>query len=200
MTEEIAARIFEPFFTTKGPHGGTGLGLAVIYGNVKQHDGWIEVDSEPGRGTTFRIWIPGTSGAPEARHERDGAAAASRGHGEKILLVEDEELIRGLAARALRERGYSVVEACTAEEALDLLKHGEDRFDLVFSDVVLPGMSGVQLADALLAENPDSRILLCSGYADGRSQWPLISEKGLPFLGKPYSVVDLLETVSGIIH
>ena len=82
----------------------------------------------------------------------------------------------------------------------DLLKRAEGGFDLVFSDVVLPGMSGVRLADKLLAEDPDSRILLCSGYADRRSQWSLISERGLPFLGKPYSVVDLLKTVNGIIH
>ena len=201
MNEETMSHIFEPFFTTKGPHGGTGLGLAVIYGNVKQHDGWINVESEPGRGTTFRIYIPETSGAPEVARQRDELVASdARGHGEKILLVEDEELIRGLAARALRERGYSVVEARTAEEALDLMKRADDGFDLVFSDVVLPGMSGVQLADTLLAEDPDSRILLCSGYADRRSQWSQISERGLPFLGKPYSVVDLLKTVNGLIH
>lgn len=201
MTDETMARIFEPFFTTKGPHGGTGLGLAVIYGNVKQHNGWIDVKSEPGYGTTFRIYVPQTAGEPKPRHASDGAVvAATPGHGEKILLVEDEELIRGLAARALRERGYAVVEARTAEEALDLFARAGGGFDLVFSDVVLPGMSGVQLADTLLAENPESRILLCSGYADGRSQWSLISEKGLPFLGKPYSVVDLIKTVSGIIH
>ena len=201
MSEATAARIFEPFFTTKGPHGGTGLGLSVIYGNVKQHEGWIEVDSEPGHGTTFRIGIPETAGVPEPRQECKSVMAADcSGHGERILLVEDEELIRGLAARALSERGYSVVEARTAEEALDLLNRGDGGFDLVFSDVVLPGMSGVQLADTLLAEDPDSRILLCSGYTDGKSQWPLITERGLPFLGKPYSVVDLLKTVSGIIH
>ena len=200
MNEDTMARIFEPFFTTKGPRVGTGLGLSVTYGNVAQHDGWINVESEPGRGTTFRVYLPETSGEPEEAWNDDSAGAAPKGTGERILLVEDEELIRTLAARVLREGGYAVVEATTAEEALEALDDGQGPFDLVFSDVVLPGMSGVQLADTVISDHPDSRVLLCSGYADRKSQWPLICERGIPFLDKPYSVSALLKVVRSVMQ
>jgi PAS domain S-box-containing protein len=194
MSSEVLAHIFEPFYTTKGPQAGTGLGLSVIYGNVQQHDGWIDVDTGPGQGTTFRLFFPEADELPEADEQQPKPEEASECVGGRILLVEDEELIRDLAAKVLRSKGYQVVDVSTAEEALTHIDDEED-FDLIFSDVVLPGMSGVQLAEAVEQRCPDSRILLCSGYTDRRLQWPTICERRLPFLDKPYSVADLLASV-----
>jgi PAS domain S-box-containing protein len=195
MPQEVMQHIFEPFFTTKGPHAGTGLGLSVVYGIVEQHGGWIDVSSEPGKGTVFSIFLPeAVGGREQAEPEPPARAGISGGDGEQILLVEDEELVRRLAAVVLRRSGYGVVEATTAEEALERLDKN-DQFALVFSDVVLPGMSGVKLADAVLAQHPGLRVLLCSGYTDGKSQWPLIRERKFNFLDKPYSVDGLLEAV-----
>lgn len=200
MDEDMLKHIFEPFFTTKGPHGGTGLGLAVIYGSVKQHGGWIDVESMPFEGSTFRICLPATDELPGDDHKEEERTDTIDPFGRRILVVEDEDLIRTLAVKVLRKQGYSIVEAASAEEAIEHLDGAAAPFDLIFTDVVLPGMSGVQLADTVLSRDPDSRVLLCSGYADRRSQWSLISERGFPFLDKPYSVADLLKVVRGIVQ
>lgn len=195
MPRDVMQHIFEPFFTTKGLHAGTGLGLSVVYGIIEQHGGWIDVSSEPGRGTVFSIFLPEAVGGREpAKPETAARACLSGGDGQQILLVEDEDLVRRLAAVVLRRSGYGVVEATTAEEALARLD-GNEEFALVFSDVVLPGMNGVKLADAVLAQHPGLRVLLCSGYTDGKSQWPLIRERRFNFLDKPYTVDGLLEAV-----
>lgn len=196
MDKETLSRVFEPFFTTKGPGAGTGLGLSVVYGNVRQHGGWIHVYSEPGVGTTFRVYLPATTEAE--KNEVEVPKANGRGDGERILLIEDEWAVRSLASKALRGMGYDVCEACSAEEALDILQV-EEAFDLIFSDVVLPGKSGVQLADELLALDCSTPILLSSGYADRKSQWPVICERGFPFIEKPYSIDDLAERIGGIL-
>lgn len=196
MDKETTARIFEPFFTTKGLGSGTGLGLSVVYGNVRQHGGWIHVYSEPGVGTTFRVYLPATEEAEQP--EKEKPKGDGRGNGERILLVEDEWSVRALAAKALRGMGYEVCEACSAEEALDVIEIA-DGFDLVFSDVVLPGKSGVQLADELVERDARLPVLLSSGYADRKSQWPVICERGIPFIEKPYSIRDLAERISGIL-
>jgi PAS domain S-box-containing protein len=200
MDRDTMDQIFEPFFTTKGPAGGTGLGLSVVYGNIKQHEGWIHVYSEPGRGSTFRIYLPASSQevVENAPQERVGDAIPD-GSGERILLVEDEEVVRRFAVRALRQRGYEVLEAGTAEEAFETFEKESGDFELVFSDVVLPGKSGVQLVDELLARKPALTILLASGYADQKSQWPVIRERGFRFLQKPYSVNDLLATIRDVL-
>lgn len=199
MDKETLEHVFEPFFTTKGPGAGTGLGLAVVYGNVKQNEGWVHVYSEPGMGTTFRIYLPVCKQEDEKAARDEGAASAPDGEGERILLVEDEDVVREFAVRALRERGYSVHEARTAEEALDTFRRAGGDFNLVFSDVVLPGKSGVQLVDELLTDRPEMPILLSSGYADRKSQWPAIQDRGFKFLQKPYSMNDLLRTVRDIL-
>jgi PAS domain S-box-containing protein len=199
MTDEIMKHIFEPFFTTKGQWCGTGLGLSVVYGIVEQHGGWIDVDSVPGKGSTFSVFVPEGTERPQEQQPREpSVASVGAGEGQQILLVEDEELIRRLAATALRKNGYAVVEAATAEDALRVLED-DDSFALIFSDVVLPGMNGVKLADAVLARRPESRVLLCSGYADEKSQWRLIRDRKLPFLDKPYTIQHLLEAVHGAL-
>jgi CheY-like chemotaxis protein len=201
IEREVIDQIFEPFFSTKGPTKGTGLGLAVVYGIIRQHGGWINVYSEPNQGTAFKVYLPSV-GAAQAE-ATDGAAESAtetaRGAGQRILLVEDEEAVRNLASRALRENGYTVFEAGAYEEAIELFDREGGRFDLVFSDVVLPDKSGIRLIDDLLSRRPDLQVLVSSGYTDQKSQWPIIQEKGLKFLQKPYSIVDLLGTVDELV-
>jgi len=199
MDSAVVSRIFEPFFTTK--EKGTGLGLATVYGVVKQHDGWIDVHSEQGKGTTFRVFIPAFSVPLETMAETDHQPAArSKGHGERILLIEDRKEVRDLLIRALGDNGYSVWAAESSDQAIQLFEREKGRFDLVFADVVLPDMSGVQIAEWLRRENPHIRILLGSGYTDEKSQWDAIRLKGTPFLQKPYNLSVLLDTVHHILH
>jgi two-component system, cell cycle sensor histidine kinase and response regulator CckA len=190
IDQEIIPHIFEPFFTTK--EQGTGLGLSVIYGIVEQHEGWIEVYSEMGQGSTFRVYLP-ISLSPAQREGHDAVVLNGlQGLGERILLVEDEEGIRTFVVQALSKEDYVVVAAATAQEALDLFERAGGDFDLVFSDVILPDRGGLHLVDQLLDRNPDLPVLLSSGYTDENSGWPIIQERGFPFLPKPYHLVDLL--------
>jgi CheY-like chemotaxis protein len=152
MDAHVREHLFEPFFSTKPD--GSGLGLAVVYGLVQQHEGWIEVESAPDQGSTFRLYLPSDDGAASATPRGLGGQIAHPGRNERLLLVEDEEGVRRMAARLLRRNGYVVVEAASAEEALDLHTHDKEGFDLVFSDVVLTGQSGVELAGELLAPRP----------------------------------------------
>jgi PAS domain S-box-containing protein len=196
MDEETIDRIFEPFFSTKGPGKGTGLGLSVVYGIVTQHGGWITARSTPRRGTTFDVYLPaaGDVGVPD-QSSRWVQHEPGLGSGERILVVEDEQSVRDLACTVLRKHGYEVFEAGNCEQAMDIYRREEGVFDLVFSDVVLPDRSGVQLADELLSERPTVRLLLSSGHADNRSQWDTINERGIPFIRKPYSLPNLLKMV-----
>ena len=199
MDEDTMGRIFEPFFSTKGPGKGTGLGLSVVYGIVKQHDGWIYTLSTPRRGTTFEVYLPATTAEPASAPALTETAPRRTDGGERILVVEDEHSVRELAATVLRKHGYVVFEAGNVNEALRIFNEEEGRFDLVFSDVVLPDRSGVQLADQLLRDNPRLRMLMSSGHASHRSQWDTIKEKGLPFIPKPYSLPGLLKAVRDTI-
>jgi two-component system cell cycle sensor histidine kinase/response regulator CckA len=198
IDKENIGQIFEPFFSTKKV--GTGLGLSVVYGIVKQHEGWIDVCSRPGQGSMFQIYLPSTSVETEQKPKEEMSLDELRGNGERILLVEDEESVRGFAATVLGEGGYVVFEAASAEQALDVFEREDGDFCLVFSDVVLPDDTGLQLADQLLAHNPELGILLCSGYTDEKSQWSAIQERGFQFLRKPYTLVDLLDTVKEVIE
>jgi two-component system cell cycle sensor histidine kinase/response regulator CckA len=202
MDEATRARIFEPFFSTKGPAKGTGLGLAVVYGIVEQHRGWIDVESAPGRGSVFRICLPTTdieampasSSTAELQREAD-----PRGSGERILIVEDEEAVRDLAMTVLRENGYEVFAAGSVAEALGVFSQEGGRFDLVFSDVVLPDRTGVQLAERLLSERPELPVLLSSGHVEDKTQWCDIANDHLSYIQKPYSLPDLLQAVKDIV-
>lgn len=199
MDEATRARIFEPFFSTKGPAKGTGLGLAVVYGIVEQHRGWIDVESAPGRGSAFRVCLPTTDVGPAPSRSSCTDAERARGEGERILVVEDEEAVRDLAMTVLRDNGYEVFGAASAAEALSVFSREEGRFDLVFSDVVLPDRTGVQLAQHLLTESPELPVLLSSGHAEDKSQWSEIQSDRLSYIQKPYSLPDLLRTVGSIV-
>jgi two-component system cell cycle sensor histidine kinase/response regulator CckA len=192
MSEQTVQRIFEPFYTTKKT--GSGLGLSTVYTIVKQYDGWIDVDSEPGEGSTFQVYLPACSD-PEYETIDVVRPAEFQGNGERILLVEDDGAVRDAVAEMLRAGGYSVVDVGTAEAALKVFEWEEGDFQLVFSDVVLPNKDGLELVDELLGKKPGLSIVLSSGYTDNRSQWPAIRERGYHFLQKPYGVTELLPVV-----
>ncbi|TAN36135.1 MAG: PAS domain S-box protein [Verrucomicrobia bacterium] len=201
MSSDVLAHIFEPFFTTKKEGKGTGLGLAVSYGVAKQNNGWINVSTQIGHGTTFKLYLPVYVGVDPVLDEEGGApvAAALHGHGERILLVEDEPGVRTLAAQVLRSAGYSIVACASAQEAVQACPHADHRFDLLFSDVVLPDGNGIELSEKILAQQPGLPVLLCSGYTDERSRWAAIEEKGFHFLQKPYPLSALLGAVRKIL-
>ncbi|MDO9462729.1 MAG: ATP-binding protein, partial [Deltaproteobacteria bacterium] len=200
MDKETIQHAFEPFFSTKKPGKGTGLGLPVVYGIIKQHGGWINVYSEPGLGSTFNVYFPAVFIEPEEKRAEAISLQELRGRNERILLVEDEESVREFAAIVLGENGYVVVAAADAKEALDIFEKEKEDLHLILSDVVLPDQSGLQLVEQLLLRKPDVRILLCSGYMDDKSQWPVINEKGFRFIQKPYTLVNLLRAVREAIE
>ena len=195
MDEETLQHIFDPFYTTKGEGKGTGLGLSIVYGIVKQHEGWINVYSEPGTGTTFKIYLPAGESGKEQRQEETLRLADFRGDGQHILVVEDDDNMREWSAIALSENGYVVLEARDAEEALQVFGKNKDKISVVLSDVVMPGMSGFQLAEKLIAQKPEIKFMLSSGYTGERAQPEKIRDKGFRFLQKPYTMIQLLSVV-----
>jgi two-component system cell cycle sensor histidine kinase/response regulator CckA len=200
MSEELFQRIFEPFFTTKEAGKGTGLGLAVVYGIVSQHNGWIHVNSTPNKGSTFQIFLPGIEDKPDEWVEPKDQIETLRGAGEKILLVEDEEKVREFTGRALQRCGYTVFSCNSAEEAFSTFQNEKQQIDLVFTDVVLRDKNGIDMIEEMLIRKPDLQVLLSSGYMDQKSQWPIIRERGFPFLQKPYALSDLLRATHDAIH
>jgi two-component system cell cycle sensor histidine kinase/response regulator CckA len=194
MDAETMSRMFEPFFTTKDAGQGTGLGLASVFGIVEQFGGRISAYSELQRGTTIKVYLPRTDEPAEAAAEvpdRSGPVSGT----ESILLVEDEEVLRVLIARTLRDRGYQVVEARYATEAFALLNEPGRLVDLVLSDVVMPGMSGVAFVERVHAEWPNVRAVLMSGFSDRAEARAIPDGFGVPFLEKPFSQDQLLTVI-----
>ena len=191
----ILDRIFDPFFTTKEQGKGTGLGLSAVYGIAKKHGGWINVDSIPDEGTTFKIYLPVISA--ESNPDRDPLLSQEKfkGNQERILLVEDEEVVRNLLEELLSEKGYKVFPAASAKEALDIFEKKKGAFDLIFSDVVLPDLRGPKLVEQLLKQNPEIRVLFTSGYSDEKSDRQIINRFGYSFLNKPFTSYDMLKAV-----
>jgi signal transduction histidine kinase/CheY-like chemotaxis protein/HAMP domain-containing protein len=196
MDSATKARIFEPFFTTKEVGKGTGLGLATVYGIVKQHEGWIEVSSEVGKGTTFNVFFPASSDPVKAATSQPSLVAPVRGGRETILLVEDEQVLREMAHLILQDCGYQVLDAGCGAEALQVWELNSGRIDLVLSDVVMPGgMSGRELAERLLASRPKLRIIFTSGYNVEETNTDFFRRDGAAFLQKPYTRADLAKAV-----
>lgn len=196
MDEETASRLFEPFYTTKELGKGTGLGLSVAHGIVNQHGGWIDVHTHPGEGARFDIYLPALDeGVPEPAEPDSPEGEIPRGDGERILLVEDDKALRTFAHTALTMNGYRVDVCPTGEAALEVFARDGKAFDAVFSDVVLPGINGLKLAEELSRMRPEVPILLCSGYPDHKSGWDAIRSKGVPFLQKPYTLARLLQAI-----
>jgi PAS domain S-box-containing protein len=198
MDEDTMARMFEPFFTTKDPGKGTGLGLSTVYGIVQQLSGSIRARSSLGRGTQFEIYLPERERGPLSVHP-ESIAPQARGGAETVLLVEDESQVRKLVYEVLQSRGYRVLAAKDALEAIPLEESFPDRIDLLITDVVMPGMSGRELAQHLAATRPEAKVLFISGYTDDAVLRHGIKLPGTGFLQKPFALEDLLLRVRALL-
>jgi len=199
MTPEVMAKVFEPFFTTKAVGKGTGLGLATVYGIVKQTGGYIFPSSVPGEGTTFRVYLPrhlaeGDDEIPDVRPPKAEPAPDLTGSG-RVLLVEDEEAVRRFAVQALRSKGYDVLEASDGIEALEVMKANANRVDIVVSDVIMPEMDGPTLLKELRKINPQLKFIFVSGYPDDAFKNNLDPDSEYAFLPKPYSLAQIAAAV-----
>ena len=193
MTEEIRARMFEPFFTTKEQGKGTGLGLSTVYGIVKEHGGHISVDSAIGKGTTIEVYLPAVEGAIEARVHESSETDRPRAT-ETILVVEDDDQLRHLIVQILESDGYTVLEAENGRRAIELAKHHPGRIHLLLTDIILPGMNGLALAENMISSRICSAVLYMSGYTGDEST----RQKAIPadaFLAKPFTPERLLGAV-----
>jgi two-component system cell cycle sensor histidine kinase/response regulator CckA len=205
---ENLERIFEPFFSTKEVGAGTGLGLATVYGIVKQTGGFIAVDSRVGEGSTFAIYLPRHGQEPEgvARAKEPGTGASEEqaevrdltGAG-TILLVEDEDAVRLFASRALKNKGYAVIEAKNGEKAMEALEKAGRRLDLLITDVMMPGMDGPTLVKAARAKFTDLKVIFISGYAEDSFREKVESEADIHFLPKPFSLLQLAGKVKSVL-
>jgi len=185
MDAEVLGRIFEPFFTTKAVGKGTGLGLATVYGIIRQHGGWLEVESQPAKGTTFRIFLP-PSEQPVETLEVTEHAALSTGH-ETILVVEDPEDLLDMVAQILTVQGYQVITANSGRQAIEMWERTNPAVDILVTDMVMPGgVMGRELAMELVAKNPDLRVIFTSGYSADVVGKELVLGRGMNYLQKPY--------------
>lgn len=194
-------KVFEPFYTTKRTGEGTGLGLSTAYGIVKQTGGFIFVDSTPGIGTSFTLYLPVFAERPvQTAIPQDPVAPVTRQCDGVVLLVEDEAPVRAFASRALRLRGYTVLEADNAEDALELLSDPAVAVDVFVTDVVMPGMDGPSWVRLALRDRPNVRVVFVSGYAEGAfgDDGPVVPNS--TFLPKPFSLSQLTETVNQKMH
>jgi CheY-like chemotaxis protein len=193
MDEETRKRIFEPFFTTKEIGRGTGLGLAMVYGIIKQHDGFINVYSEPGKGTTFRIYLPLIKS--EAEELKAVAPEFPRGGTETILLAEDDPAVQKLTRLMLEESGYTVIAVNDGEEAVNAFRENKDRIRLLLFDLMMPKKSGREAADEIRSIKPDVRVLFASGYSPDMLRQRAMLEDTVSVVFKPLRPTDLLKMV-----
>jgi len=198
MSSETRSHIFEPFFTTKEKGKGTGLGLATVYGIVKQSGGYIWVYSEPDLGATFKLYLPRVDAQPERLPPAAAPAANCQGS-ETLLVVEDEDGVRLLVRDYLRMKGYTVLEAGHGEEALRIAGEHSGEISLMITDVIMPGMNGRQLAERMAILRPAMKVLYMSGYAETAVYRKGVLEPGAPFLQKPFGPPDLGRKVRDVL-
>jgi CheY-like chemotaxis protein len=199
MPPEVQAHLFEPFFTTKGSGKGTGLGLATVHGIVAQNGGHVEVESAPGQGTTFDVFLPRTHAVAPAPAARP-PVRTTRAGSETVLVLEDDPLVRNVTVRALRSAGYQVLVAGDGEEALAVAEGQPGPLDLVVADVIMPGRSGPEVVSALRRQRPGLRALYVSGYPQDAIAQRGVLELGVEFLPKPFTSASLLERVRVLIE
>ena len=200
MDESIIKRIFEPFFTTKEIGKGTGLGLPTAYGIIKQHQGWIEVESAIGKGSTFNVFLPAKTDAVRTSETHGAPLPTLRGEG-TVLLVEDEHIVRRPIGTYLRKLGYNVIEAANGNQALALWREHGKRVDLLFTDMVMPeGVTGLELAQRLVIEKPTLKIIISSGYSTEFSSHGVTTDAGFIYLPKPSSSAIIASTVRSCIE
>ncbi|MCF7886645.1 MAG: PAS domain S-box protein, partial [Candidatus Marinimicrobia bacterium] len=197
MEQSIQDKIFEPFFTTKGRAEGTGMGLSVVHGIIKKHNGLINVYSEPGEGTIFRIYLPAIleKNKEQSENKAEADIASYRGSGETVLLVEDEKPVLTYLEDILERYKYNFLSAKNGEKALEIFEDNKPAIDLLISDVIMTGINGVELADKLKQQKPDLKVILSSGYSDRKVVPHEIKKKGYRFIQKPYNIKKLLELV-----
>jgi two-component system cell cycle sensor histidine kinase/response regulator CckA len=198
MSKETQAQIFEPFFTTKEKGKGTGLGLSTVYGIVKQSGGYVFVQSEPDRGSAFRIYLPRVDDPAETHGPTKTAQEATNGS-ETVLLVEDEESVRQLVKETLAAKGYRVLEAENGKAGLEVAQGFDGKIDMVITDVVMPGMSGRELAKQLVAQRPGTKVLYLSGYTEDSVVQQDVLGSGASFLQKPFTLQTLAKKVREIL-
>jgi len=199
MTDEVKAHIFEPFFTTKEPGKGTGLGLATVYGIVKQYGGHVAIQTKVGHGTTFSVYLPSLAPATNEDKPPDLSPHAFSGTG-TVLLVQDDKAVRTLARPALQSFGYTVVDVANGEEALQFCAGYEGPLDLLITDVVMPGMSGREVADALQRLRPAIKVLYVSGYTDHAILRHGVKQAEVASLQKPFTTVTLARKVQHVLR
>jgi polar amino acid transport system substrate-binding protein len=198
INQEIREKIFEPFFTTKETGKGTGLGLAMVYGIIKQHGGYINVYSEPGNGTTFKIYLPAM------QSKKDILLGSSdetqpRGGTETILVAEDDEQLRQLSEMILTQNGYTVISAKDGEDAINKFIDHKNEIQLVIIDVIMPKKSGKEAYDRIKAMSPSIKVLFSSGYTGDRIDSYILSKEDCSFINKPVSPKDLLRKVRELL-
>ncbi len=201
MDSALMEHIFEPFFTTKEMGKGTGLGLSTVYGIVKQHSGFINVYSEPGKGTSFRIYLPRSGDISEIREEKlkKKKLKEELDGNETVLVVEDNDLVRDLACDILRKRGYMIISAKNGRECLDILADYEDQIDLLLTDVIMPDMNGKELYDSLILSRPGLPVIYMSGYTEDVIAHHGVLEKGVDLIHKPFTRKNLTEKVREVL-
>jgi CheY-like chemotaxis protein len=196
IDKETQDRIFDPFFTTKQMHQGRGLGLASVYGIVKGHGGYIDVESAKNYGTTFSIYLPATD---QINRKSDKLDAKAVGNNLTILLVDDELMVLDVGAKMLKKMGYDILEAKSGLEAIEVYRENKDRIDMVILDMILPEINGGDVYDKIKEINPDAKVLLSSGYSiDGRAT-EILNRGCNEFIQKPFRIKELLTKINQVM-